>query len=338
MPLDTVPDQFGQGESVEVETLLDGSTGEQQRLYRKLALALESSQIGIWEHNLATCRVTWDRRLCELYGVEFGAPVDWIEHVHPSDRERALADFNDAASKKSNYSSQFRILLPDSNIRHLRSRAHYYEDQDGTPFFIGAEWDVTVDVLMQEELLRRTQQLEESYRILEHSALHDYLSGLPNRRGLDRFLASRTSQAVPIAVLHIDLDHFKEVNDRMGHHVGDQVLRCFAARLAAVLPHNGFAARTGGDEFIAVIDDCSIEDAQEFAETVVEAASGIRTEVEMPGINIGASVGLAFGQAPFDQLLARADLALYRAKETGRRRYQVFGDFPAKALAIPNIM
>lgn len=320
------------------EKLLDTSTDESQRLYRKLALALESSQIGIWEHNLATDQVTWDRRLCELYGVEFGAAVDWIEHVHPKDREQALADFDEAAKAGTNYSSQFRILLPDGSVRHLRSRAHYYEDQ-GTHFFIGAEWDVTADVLMQEELLRHAQQLEESYRILEHSALHDYLSGLPNRRALDRFLASRVSpEAVPIAVLHIDLDHFKEVNDRMGHHVGDQVLRSFAARLAAVLPANGFAARTGGDEFIAVLDDCSLEDAQEFAEAVLAAASGIRNEVEVSGIDIGASVGLAFGQARFDQLLARADLALYRAKETGRRRYQVFGFFPAKTPAIPSIM
>lgn len=321
------------------EKLLDTSTDESRRLYRKLALALESSQIGIWEHNLATDQVTWDRRLCELYGVEFGAAVDWIEHVHPGDREQALTDFTDAATAGTNYSSQFRILLPDGSVRHLRSRAHHYEDQDGTRFFIGAEWDVTADVLMQEELIRRAQQLEESYRILEHTALHDYLSGLPNRRALDRFLASRASpETVPIAVLHIDLDHFKEVNDRMGHHVGDQVLRSFAARLAAVLPANGFAARTGGDEFITVLDHCSLEDAQEFAEAVLEAASGIRNEVEVTGIDIGASVGLAFGQAPFDQLLARADLALYRAKETGRRRYQVFGDFPAKALAIPSIM
>ena len=185
-------------------------------------------------------------------------------------------------------------------------------------------------MLMQEELLRRAQQLEESHRLLEHSALHDFLSGLPNRHGLERFLTAREPSEAPFAVLHVDLDHFKEVNDNMGHDVGDQVLRAFAARLAALLPVNGFAARSGGDEFIVILDNTSLEDAQDFAETVVEAASSTRDDVNVGAVDIGASVGLAFGNAPFEQLLAQSDLALYKAKEAGRRRYHVFDDFVKK--------
>ncbi|MGJ7041143.1 diguanylate cyclase (GGDEF)-like protein/PAS domain S-box-containing protein [Shinella sp. BE166] len=302
------------------------SAEEFRLLYRKLALALEASQMGIWEHNLVTDAVVWDKRLCDLYGIEFGSVVTWIDHVHPGDRERACADFDRAIENKSGYSSQFRILLPDGQMRHVRSRAHYYENQDGTPFFIGAEWDVTADVMMQEELMRRAEQLEESHRLLEHSALHDFLSGLPNRRGLERFLAARKSpRTVPIAVLHIDLDHFKDVNDRLGHDVGDQVLRAFSARLmTAVVSVSGFAARTGGDEFIVILDNTSLGHAQDFAEVVVEAAEATKQDVNIGGINIGASVGVAYGKAPFEQLLEQSDLALYQAKEAGRRRYHVF--------------
>lgn len=321
---------------MEVEKLLDRPTEETRQLYRKLALALESSQIGIWEHNLETDGITWDRRLCELYGVEFGAPVVWLDHIHPKDRERAAADFAEAVETRNSYSSQFRVLLPDGKVRHLRSRAHYFEDDKGTPFFIGAEWDITADVLMHEELLRRAQQLEESYRLLEYSAMHDFLSGLPNRRALDQFLASRGApEDCPTAVLHVDLDHFKEVNDRKGHHVGDQVLRAFAARLTALLPQNGFAARTGGDEFIVVLDNTSLEHAQVLAEAVVEAAAATRTDIDVAGVDIGASVGLAFGRASFDQLLAQADLALYKAKAAGRRQYHVFDDLPRKPMVVP---
>jgi len=324
---------------VTVEAFLDKATEGSERLYRKLALALESSQIGIWEHNLVTDEVIWDKRLCEIYEVEVSATIIWIDHVHPQDRDQASAEFDEAIRTKSSYSSQFRILLPDGRVRHLRSRAHYYEDHDGIPFFIGAEWDVTADVLMQEELLRRAQQLEESYRLLEYSALHDYLSGLPNRHALDQFLAARgTPETFSSAVLHIDLDNFKEVNDRLGHHVGDQVLRAFSARLAASLPVNGFAARTGGDEFIVILDHASLDQARTLAEQVLEAAAATRTDVDLVGIDIGASVGLAYGHASFEQLLAQSDLALYKAKDMGRRRYQVFDEFPLKPCAMPATM
>lgn len=316
------------------EAFRDRTAEGSERLYRKLALALESSQIGIWEHNLVTDEVVWDKRLCEIYEVEVNATIVWIDHVHPQDRDQASAEFDDAIRTKSSYSSQFRILLPDGKVRHLRSRAHYYEDHNGIPFYIGAEWDVTSDVMMQEELMRRAQQLEESYRLLEYSALHDYLSGLPNRHALNQFLAARGTPESFSAVLHVDLDNFKEVNDRLGHHVGDQVLRAFSARLAAILPTNGFAARTGGDEFVVILDQASMDNACALAERVVEAAAATRSDVDIAGIDIGASVGLAYGKASFEQLLAQSDLALYQAKNMGRRRYQVFDEFPLKPLAM----
>ena len=321
------------------ETFLERAAEGSERLYRKLALALESSQIGIWEHNLVTDEVIWDKRLCEIYEVEFNATIVWLDHVHPQDRSQASAEFDDAIRTRSSYSSQFRILLPDGRVRHLRSRAHYYEDHNGIPFYIGAEWDVTADVLMQEELMRRAQQLEESYRLLEYSALHDYLSGLPNRHALNQFLSTRgTPETFISAVLHIDLDNFKEVNDRLGHHVGDQVLRAFSVRLAAILPVNGFAARTGGDEFIVILDHASLDTARVLAERILEAAAATRTDVDIAGIDIGASVGLAYGRASFEQLLAQSDLALYQAKDLGRRRYQVFDEFPIKPLVLPVAM
>ncbi|MGH6860493.1 MAG: diguanylate cyclase domain-containing protein, partial [Phyllobacterium sp.] len=242
------------------------SEREYQSILRRLELALDASQIGVWEHNVVTDGVVWDLQMHRLYATGLSsravAPDLWTDAIHPDDRARALGDFSRAVEGRKDYSSEYRIVWPNGAIRFLRSRAHCFED-GGTTTFIGAEWDVTDDVLLSRELSRqksiaeaRAVALEASTAQIAYAAEHDYLTGLPNRRFFDKRLRELADRQVErLAILHIDLDYFKQVNDTAGHAAGDAVLKAAALMIASVVPESGIVARMGGDEFVVLLPD-----------------------------------------------------------------------------------
>jgi diguanylate cyclase (GGDEF)-like protein/PAS domain S-box-containing protein len=163
--------------------------------------------------------------------------------------------------------------------------------------------------------------------VLEHQAFHDQLTGLPNRALFaDRAshgLALAKRNATIAAVLFVDLDDFKVVNDTMGHAVGDELLRHVAKRLQGVIRESDTAARLGGDEFALLIENLSDPNSvKPFADRVVEAFS---EPFELPAGSVltTATVGVATTEdsTDLDQLLRHADLALYAAKSAGKRRW-----------------
>lgn len=314
------------------------SEEEFQDLLRRLKLALEASQIGVWEHNLKTDEILWDPQMHRIY--ETGATdrkmtiEQWLGAVHPEDRERADQDFERAVAARGLYTSEFRIVMPNGRIKYMRSRAHFYEDADGAPSFIGAEWDVTADVLLNRELERqravaeaRMLALEESNSRIEFAADHDYLTGLANRRHFDRRLAQlRKNQAVEtLAILHVDLDRFKQINDAAGHAAGDAVLRHAAAQITAAIPEHGIVARIGGDEFVIIlINFGEVGNLRRIAENVADHLRRGMT-YEQNFLQTGASIGISWSNdREAANLLAEADLALYQAKKLGRNRVEFF--------------
>ncbi|MDE1992540.1 MAG: EAL domain-containing protein [Rhizobiaceae bacterium] len=322
-----------------VEEALSGrSEQEFQDLLRRLELALETSQIGVWEHNLTEEEVLWDLQMHKLYQTgrtdrKVSSSV-WKNSIHPDDYERASAEFDRAIAEKGQYNSQFRIILPDGEVRYLRSRAHFFEGTDGEPAFIGAEWDVTDDVLINRELTAqkavaeaRAVALEQSRERIEHAADHDYLTGLPNRRYFDRRLAELHADPTveTIAVLHIDLDRFKQVNDKWGHAAGDTTLQSAAARISGATASCDMVARVGGDEFVAVL--INVKDGDELQSIAEDMLWRLRRDIRFghEQFQIGASIGAAWSTANTDRnLLAESDIALYHAKKLGRNRVEFF--------------
>ncbi|MBY5334521.1 EAL domain-containing protein [Rhizobium leguminosarum] len=314
------------------------SEREFQDLLRRLELALDASQIGVWEHSIDQGGIVWDAQMHRLY--ETGetcrlVPASlWSNAIHPDDLERAERDFEQAITTRGAYNSQFRIVLPSGEIRHLRSRAHFYVDAEGLPSFIGAEWDVTTDVLLNAELARqkvvaeaRALALEESNARIEHVADHDYLTGLPNRRLLDKRLSELPADKsiTTLAVLHLDLDQFKQINDSHGHAAGDAVLRAAALRITAAIPGIGTVARVGGDEFVIVlVNFTDLTQLKLIAEDLQRRLrKKIRFGQEM--LQSGASIGVSWsGDRRARNLLAESDLALYQAKKLGRNRVEFF--------------
>ncbi|MER8827434.1 EAL domain-containing protein [Mesorhizobium sp. M0938] len=314
---------------------------ERSRLSRRLELALEASAIGVWEHDLATNKLTWDDRVNEIYGRQAGERrgyLDWAGAIHPDDVAGAHADFDSAMAGGEPYLSEYRIIRPDGEIRHVRSKATIYRIANDTPKMIGAEWDVTADVLLNKDLVRAKQlsesknaELELAKARIEHIALHDSLTGLPNRRYLDQVLEDYAANARRVgghvALLHIDLDRFKHINDTLGHAAGDAMLVHASAVLRSKVDGEGFVARIGGDEFIVL---CVVHDViKQLTRLADRVISQMREPVYYQGhrCRFGVSVGIAVDNGKdveAKHLLVNADIALYRAKRRGRNRYEFF--------------
>lgn len=178
----------------------------------------------------------------------------------------------------------------------------------------------------------RNTQLEEANRRVRHTSLHDELTGLPNRRHLMNHLCHLDAGAQEvagrrIAVLHIDLDRFKQVNDTYGHAAGDRLLQHAAGLMRAVFRPDDIVARIGGDEFVAV---CISEAPEDLARVLADnLIAGFRHPIDLGEIRCrsGLSIGIACSDhrnSQSSKLLIDADIALYRAKKLGRNRFEFF--------------
>ena len=284
--------------------------------------------------------VLWDDRVSEIYGKPANEPRsidDWAATIHPDDLDRARKEFNEGIAT-GRYSSEYRLLLPDGEIRNVRSRAICFQDGTDTPKMIGAEWDVTADVALNRELERaktlaetRNAELEAAKGRIEHNALHDSLTGLPNRRYLDEILEhyAGAERAGGIALLHIDLDRFKQINDTLGHAAGDAMLVHASNVLKSTVRPEDFVARIGGDEFVVVCrGDAKTDQLEMLADRII---GRMREPVSYHGhqCRFGVSIGIAIDEGDSldaRRLLVNADIALYRAKSRGRNRHEFFTD------------
>ena len=240
----------------------------------------------------------------------------WLAHVHEDDRGALRARMDDLSQAKLEL--EFRVCPPGDEMRYVHMRV--YVVRDGAGRFVrraGVIQDVTE---------RKAQEAR-----IEHLAYHDSLTGLPNRAMLMDRLAQALSQAQrldqQVAVLFIDLDRFKLVNDSLGHPVGDRLLQEIARRLKATLRENDTVARVGGDEFQVVV--CNVAgsvDAARIAEKLMRTL-GEPFVLEDQELHVTASLGVSLfprDGASGELLLKYADTALYEAKGEGRNTYRFF--------------
>ncbi len=244
----------------------------------------------------------------------------FVDRCHPDDLgvvERARAE-----SRQGIHATyRGRVLRHDGTWLWVDARTRPIADADGRPdgSIVTTIWDTTAEVTAQ--------------HALEHAASHDSLTGLANRSllldELDRALAASRRSGTSTAVLLLDLDHFKYVNDSLGHAVGDDLLRAAAARMSAAVRDGDLVARQGGDEFVVVMRDLDHPaEAAIVAERLMEAFRSPITvgDAELfTTASIGVAVASSPGQDAID-LLREADTAMYRAKEDGRDRLAMFNE------------
>jgi diguanylate cyclase (GGDEF)-like protein/PAS domain S-box-containing protein len=288
-----------------------------------LRLSLGVGRIGTFRHDFATGMVTCDAGTRALFGLPAGeeplTAEEWLAPMVPEDRAELEVDIARLiAAREPDGAATFRIRRgAGGEIRHVEARVRYDYAEDGHA--LGA-LGVVIDV---------TERKEAEARIV-HMAHHDALTGLPNRslfRDTLEAALARAARGDGFALLCLDLDRFKEVNDTLGHPVGDLLLREVTERLRAELRETDMLARLGGDEFAVIQSQVAQpQDATALARRLVEALS-LPFDLDGQHVVVGTSIGIAL--APQDgldgaMLMKASDMALYRAKSEGRGRWRFF--------------
>lgn len=286
--------------------------------------ALEGAGDGVWDWDMVTDKVFRSARWKEIYGYTNNEIEDTASAgrmlVHPDDLMHQIEDTQDyLRGKKNVYVSEFRLLCKDGTWKWTLSRGMVISRSlDGKPLrMIGTHTDISERKSSENQLLQ-----------LAH---YDQITNLPNRvLFLDRFhqvLTNAHRHNQPVTLMYLDLDRFKEVNDTLGHDMGDILLKEVAERLMKCVRADDIVARMGGDEFTVILNNVNHQiNTERITQSILDKLTepfNLGGEVVYISASIGISVYPANG-TEVDALLKNADQAMYFAKQSGRNRYHYF--------------
>ena len=298
---------------------------------QRLAIAASVGGLGIWDYDIASDTLYCDASWYRIMGREGHPPIRSIAQfrpfIHPDDVDKATEIPRTAAelaATQRDYSIVFRIVRPDGEVRWVRSLA-YLQQHDGVPLrAVGFVTDIT-DARHGELALRDANRaLEDERRSLTRKVLEDPLTGIANRRHLDHELAHICARAEdsgqPLCIGMVDVDRFKQFNDRYGHPEGDAALRRVATTLQSVAGPANLVARYGGEEFSFVLP--GTDDPAPFLQRLAAAIAGLAIpHADSPNGRLTISCGAVVAAGPAlspRHLLKLGDEALYEAKVAGR--------------------
>jgi diguanylate cyclase (GGDEF)-like protein/PAS domain S-box-containing protein len=308
-------------QNIDTLKLLDKSITESQEQLQNI---INGAKLGYWDWYYKTGEHRVNNEWLAILGLSradiTNTVNDWDERIHPDDKELTINIVQAHIKSGTNYVAEFRMKHADGRwvwIQGSGSVVEYDEITNEPLRLCGTHQDIT-----------NRKQAEEK---LERIAHYDILTNLPNRS----LLADRLSQAIvqcnrhehSLAVVFLDLDGFKSINDAYGHDVGDELLIKVSIRMKAALRENDSIARIGGDEFVAVLSDLTkTEDCIPVLERLLKAASESITIGDLV-LNVSASIGVTLypqDSADADLLMRHADQAMYVAKAIGKNRYHFF--------------
>ncbi|MFT4265436.1 MAG: EAL domain-containing protein [Nocardioides sp.] len=308
-------------------TRLDALTGRpQDEMFRAL---IQATGEAVWDWDMEG-RLEWHHSAyARTLGIDAmmraGEIAAWEERVHPDDRQRVVAGLDAAARTEASWRDEYRLRRDDGSYAIVVDRGTVVRDESGRAVrMVGTIRDVS-------ESRRGQHDLREAVERLRHQATHDSLTGLANRDLLYERLADAIVDAEreghQVAVLHLDLDRFKVVNDGFGHPFGDLVLREVGERLRTQVWAADTVARLGGDEFAVVAPVVvRVGHMTAWAGRILQSFAE-PFEVEGRCVHLGASIGVSLypdhGSTPA-QLVDNADTAMYYAKDAGRNAFRVF--------------
>ena len=294
-----------------------------------LIRAQRIAHIGNWDWKIPENKLFWSEGIYQLFGIDpsaFGASYEaFLERVHPEDRDAINEAVKQTLETGAPYDIDHRIVRPDGEIRFVHESAEVLRDDNGKPLrMTGTVQDIT-------ERKQTEQSLREKDAHLEHMAYHDALTDLPNRNlMIDRLghAASRADRSGRlIALLFIDLDRFKTINDSLGHAVGDALLQQAAIRLKETVRAADTVSRLGGDEFMILVEDIRDgKDAVVVTEKIIHALAQVFV-IDGYHLHVSGSIGISL--YPLDgrdaeTLMKNADAAMYMAKEGGRNNFHFY--------------
>ncbi|MEN8303237.1 MAG: EAL domain-containing protein [Campylobacterota bacterium] len=285
-------------------------------------------KIGSWQLDLVNNTLSWSDEIYNMFEVDLAVEPSYeifLENIHPDDRELVNEAYASSLKNKKPYEIIHRLLLKDGKIRYIKEQCETKFDEKGHPLVsIGTVQDITKQHQMENELL-------EQKNILDHQAHHDSLTGLPNRvlfnDRLEQAIEKAKRKNSKVALLFIDLDHFKEINDSLGHSFGDEVLKTVTSRLKDSIRKEDSLARFGGDEFTVILEDLNQgQDASLIASKILLSLSKA-IDIEEHIMHVSSSIGISLypdDGEEIQNLLKYADSAMYKAKDEGRNNYQYY--------------
>jgi len=295
----------------------------------RFTLAVEGSQDGIWDWDLESGDIFFSSRYIEILGYaneEFHFDQEsWIQLVHPDDIDKVHKDIQKhLAGDTEFFENKHRMLKKSGDWIWVKARGKALFNESNIAIrLVGFLSDITEETLQQEKL--------------DHIAKHDILTDLPNRFLLNELLQSLMSRCERnqslLAVLYLDLDGFKEINDIFGHAAGDTVLIKTTQRIRETLRLEDLVARIGGDEFVIVFPD--LKEENDIGLMIHRLLDYINLPISLDAKNeddmqvqVSASIGVSFYPQSetmgSDALLRQADQAMYKAKTEGKNQYRYF--------------
>lgn len=297
---------------------------------QNLKIAQAVAHLGHWEMDVETREVHWSDETYRIFGFEpkgIRPSYDlFLQAIHPEDRERVASQIEQIRNG-GEFDLEFRLLVPGAKLRiiHGKGMLVTFPNEGRKPEILGTVQRIDQEVIGVVQDITTRKELE--WR-LEREAHTDALTGCATRRFFlevaQREVHHSHRHGRDLTVLMLDLDHFKQVNDAFGHHVGDVALQKLAGACGTALRQEDLVGRLGGEEFAILLPDTQVEKALEVAERLRKSVAEADVPVEgRPAQHITVSIGIARLE-PFDPdidaLLQRADKALYQAKCTGRNR------------------
>jgi len=290
----------------------------------RYVLAAQGANDGLWDWDLRSNNIYLSYRWKSMLGYDekdvSASPEEWFRRVHPDDRGEVEARIAAHLSGRSpHFEGEYRILHKDGKYRWMLNRGLAIKDRDGHAYrMAGSQTDITLRKSAEEQLV--------------YNAFHDALTGLPNRAlfmdRLQHVITVSTRRANELyAVLFLDMDRFKIINDSLGHTVGDQLLVLMGQMLSECLRPGDTVARLGGDEFAVLLYNIrELKDAVDVAERIHHK---LAEPLQIKGHEVftSVSIGIAMSSERYErpeQVLRDADIAMYQAKSRGSACHEIF--------------